>query len=162
LNDVIVDFAPSPRLYAQESQSITQSRTQRERWSAGRAAVLRLYWRDILTKPGISLLQRIDLFAELTYPGPSVRGALGIIGALLSLLLPSPAKWLLVALFASGIVQPALYALIALRDHPERGATIVAMFRLPFYAFWRSWVGVRALFKGGKGKWVRTARREEA
>ena len=162
LNDVVVDYAPSPRLYAQESQSIKQSQSQRERWSAGRAAVLRLYWKEILTKPGLRLLQRIDLFAELTYPGPSVRGALGIIGASLSLLVPSPLKWGLAALFASGIAQPGLYALIALREHPEPGATIKAMLRLPFYAFWRSWVGVRALFRGGRGRWVRTARREEA
>src|SRR5207253_2046760 len=145
LNDVIVDFAPGPRLYAQESQSITQSRSQRERWSAGRLEVLKLYWKQILTKPGLRVLQRIDLFAELTYPGPSVRGALGLLGVLASLIIPSPVKWIFVGLFASGVVQPALYAMIALRDHPERGATIVALFRLPFYAFWRSWVGVRAL-----------------
>jgi cellulose synthase/poly-beta-1,6-N-acetylglucosamine synthase-like glycosyltransferase len=162
LHGVLVDYAPSPRLYAQESQSITQSRTQRERWSAGRAAVLGLYWKDILTRPGLRLLQRIDLFAELTYPGPSVRGALGILGALASLVLPSPVRWVVFTLFAMGIVQPAFYALVALRDHPQRSATIVAMLRLPGYAIWRSWVGVRAVFHAGTGKWVRTGRRHES
>lgn len=163
LNGVLVDYAPSPRLYAQESQSIAQSRSQRERWSAGRFAVFGLYWKQILSKPGLSLLQRIDLYAELTNAGPSVRGMLGIIGTVVSLfLVPEAAKWILAAAFSMGILQPLLYAFIALGDHPERGATIAAMFRLPFYIVWRSWVGVRALFKGGRGRWVRTARHDEA
>jgi 1,2-diacylglycerol 3-beta-glucosyltransferase len=162
LSDVVIDFAPGSRLYAQESQSMAQSGSQRERWSAGRTAVLRLYWREILTKPGLRFLQRLDLFAELTSLGPSVRGALGILGAAVSVMLPSPAKWVLVAMFATAIVQPGLYAALALRDHPAPAATIVALLRLPGYALWRSWVGVRALFKAGKGKWVRTDRHEEA
>jgi cellulose synthase/poly-beta-1,6-N-acetylglucosamine synthase-like glycosyltransferase len=156
-----ITYAPTARIFAQQSQSMSQAQTQRERWTSGRLAVVRLYWRAILTNPGIRLLQRIDLLAELTFLGPIVRGVLGVIGAAVSLLLPSPAKWIFLALFASGFVQPAWYGALILRNHPERAETIMALRRLPVYALWRSWVGVRAMFQRGTGRWVRTGRREE-
>lgn len=156
-----VTFASQSNIYAQQSQSMSQAQTQRERWSSGRLAVLRLYWGPIFTTPGVRFAQRLDLLAELSFLGPVVRGMLGVIGCLLSLLLPSPAKWILFSLSATGFLQPAFYVALVLRDHPERTEALKALGRLPTYVLWRSWVGVRALFQRGTGRWVRTGRNEE-
>ncbi len=156
-----IEYAGGARLYAQETRSLRQSRTQRERWTAGRFAVLRLYWRRILTGGHGSLLERVDLLAELTHPGPVMRAWLGLLGCAVAALL-RPWGWpVSAALFSTGALQPALYAALALRGHPEPGATISALARLPGYALWRGVVGVRAALISGRGAWTRTARHQE-
>lgn len=156
-----IEYAGGARLYAQETRSLGQSRTQRERWTAGRFAVLRLYWRTILTGGHCSLLERVDLLAELTHPGPVMRAWLGLVGAGTAALL-RPWGWpVSAALFATGALQPALYAALALRTHPEPGATVSALLRLPGYAVWRGAVGIRAALISGRGAWTRTARHVE-
>jgi cellulose synthase/poly-beta-1,6-N-acetylglucosamine synthase-like glycosyltransferase len=157
-----IHYAAPARLYAQEARSLADSGTQRQRWTSGRLAVFRLYWRRILFSGGLSPLQRLDLLAELSSLGPVVRGALGVIGLTVTALATPPGWIALLVAFASGIVQPALYSLISLVRHPEPGPTLVAFTRLPFYAFWRLGVGMKALLAPGRGRWVRTHRRPES
>jgi 1,2-diacylglycerol 3-beta-glucosyltransferase len=156
-----IHYAGGAKLYAQETRSLRQSRTQRERWTAGRFAVLRLYWRQILGSGKCSWLERLDLLAELSHPGPVMRGWLGLVGAAGTLTL-QPWGWPVSAgLFATGVLQPVLYAALALRDHPQPAATLGALARLPAYALWRGVVGVRAALVSGRGAWTRTARHAE-
>lgn len=154
-------YVPGARLYAQEARSMAQSGTQRARWTAGRFAVLRLYAGRILARPGLPLLQRLDLLAELSNPGPVMRAFAGGVGALLALA-ARPAGWpVLVALFASGIAQPLLYTVVSLARHPDPWPTVAALARFPAYAAWRVAVGLRTIALSGRGTWVRTARHEE-
>lgn len=161
LSGVKVDYAPKARLYAQEARSMGDSGTQRQRWTAGRLAVLRLYLRRILLEPRVAFLQRLDLVAELTNLGPVVRGLLGGFGLTLTLFSRPPGFLALAIAFSTAIVQPALYSLVSMARHPEPGATLLAFLRLPAYAGWRFYVGMRALFSPGQGSWVRTQRRQE-
>ncbi len=156
-----VGYAPTPVVYAQEARSLRQSGSQRERWAAGRFEVLRLYARGILRAPEVPLLQRLDLLAELSSPGPVLRGALSVTGVLASLLLALPFGVPITVMFASGLVQPLLYAAQALRAHPEPGATLRAALYLPGYAAWRVAIVFRGLIRSRTRGWVRTDRARE-
>jgi cellulose synthase/poly-beta-1,6-N-acetylglucosamine synthase-like glycosyltransferase len=161
LAGVAVDYAPRARLYAQETRDMGESGTQRQRWTSGRLAVLRLYWKKILTQPGIGFLQRLDLLAELTSLGPVVRGVLGVVGTGLTWWIQPPGTGAIAALYATAFLQPAVYSFISLSRHPQPGRTALAFLRFPLYAGWRLWVGLRAFLTTGRGRWVRTARRSE-
>jgi cellulose synthase/poly-beta-1,6-N-acetylglucosamine synthase-like glycosyltransferase len=162
LDGLQVLYEPRSKLYAQETKGLAQSRSQRERWTAGRLAVLRLYLPDILTRGRVSLLQRLDLVAELTNLGPIMRAAIGTAGAVGAGLAGLPGWPLLATLFASGVLQPGFYTVLSLTRHPQPWATVVAFLRLPLYAVWRVAVGIRAFALSGKTLWVRTSRHEEA
>jgi cellulose synthase/poly-beta-1,6-N-acetylglucosamine synthase-like glycosyltransferase len=156
-----IQYAPEARLYEQEARSPTQSESQRTRWTAGRLAVLRRFGRAILTRPRIPLLQRLDLLAELSSLGSTMRGFLGA-GGLLTVWLTGPAfSPVLAALFASSVLQPALYVAISLRHHPEPLTTLWALARLPLFVLWRVGVGFKAFLASGTGVWVRTERHHE-
>ena len=162
LDGLQVIYEPRSRLYAQETRGLAQSRSQRERWTAGRLAVLRMYLPAILTRGRATLLQRLDLIAELTNLGPIMRAAIGVAGIAVVAATRIPAWPALTALFATGVLQPALYSAISLASHPQRTQTLIAFLRLPFYALWRVGVGIRAFALSGKTLWVRTSRHEEA
>lgn len=149
------------RVYAQEARSLDQSGTQRARWTAGRLSVLRAWAGRILAAPGLSLLQRLDLVAELSNVGPVVRAAMAMAGMAAAQLAPSPLRLPLTVLFSLGIVQPAWYALVSLVRHEAPGAALRAFAYLPVYAAWRVGVGLRAFGMSGRKHWVRTARHEE-
>ncbi len=158
----VVRYEPRARLYAQETRSLDQSRSQRERWTAGRLGVLQLYWRAIIAGARLHLVQRLDLFAELMSLGPIVRAVFGLGGAAISLLIGTWAGHLLAALFLTGFLQPSLYSMLVIARHPEPGRTIAALAYLPFYAIWRVFIAVRGLLKTGiGGAWTRTGRRAE-
>jgi cellulose synthase/poly-beta-1,6-N-acetylglucosamine synthase-like glycosyltransferase len=162
LDGLRVVYEPRSRLYAQETRGLSQSRSQRERWTAGRLAVLRMYLGPILTHRGTSVLQRLDLIAELTNLGPIMRAAIGVAGALAAAGARVPLWPVLAILFATGLLQPAAYSAISLASHPQPGKTLIAFVRLPLYAVWRVAVGLRAFALSGKTLWVRTSRHEEA
>lgn len=155
-------YEPRARLYAQEARSLDQSRSQRERWTAGRLAVLRTYLRDILTSPEIGLHQKIDLVAELSSVGPVMRGFLGLFGVVLGLGTGGLLGWILAVLFLSPLLQTLLYAGVSVVRHPEPASMLQAFLRLPMYVAWRVGVGLRTFFLSGRDRWVRTERHEEA
>jgi cellulose synthase/poly-beta-1,6-N-acetylglucosamine synthase-like glycosyltransferase len=163
LAGVTLSYEPRSKLYAQEARSLDQSRTQRERWTAGRLDVLRLHWHEILASPGVPVLQRLDLLAELLSLGPVIRGMLGGAGVLASFAIDSPYALVAAVLFATGFLQPILYSLLVLRQHPERSATLLALLYLPRYALWRLAVGARGLLSVQRNAdWTRTKRKPEA
>jgi cellulose synthase/poly-beta-1,6-N-acetylglucosamine synthase-like glycosyltransferase len=155
-------YVPEARLYAQETRSLKQSRSQRERWTSGRLAVLRMYWKAIVRARHLELAQRLDLVAELTNTGPVMRAFTGTVGVALGVLLGSPASLAVAALGAAGVLQPALYSLISLTRHPQPWPTILAFLRFPVYAGWRVAVGIGALAISGRALFVRTGRHLES
>jgi len=158
LNGVECKYVPGARLLAQEARELSQSRGQRERWTKGRFAVLGIYLRGILTNGRVGALQRLDLLAELSSPGPVSRGVLGVVGAGMALATPYPASLVLVVLFATGVLQPLWYSVLALRTHPRPRAVVKAVLRLPVYAVWRVGIAVLFMLTRTKREWHRTRR----
>lgn len=152
-------YCPGARVEAQETRELGQSQSQRARWAAGRMHVLRLYGREILRAPGIGVLQRLDLLAELSSPGPIVRAGITFVGIAACVLLKPVGYRLLLFLFSSGVVQPALYVGIVMPTNPQPFRALAAFAYLPVYAVWRLGVAVQALIQGGGNVWVRTDRR---
>lgn len=161
LEGLNVIYEDGAHLYAQETRSVEQSETQRERWTAGRLAVLRRYGGKILKDRELPLHQRLDMIAELSSTGPVMQNFLGLTGVCVTLLLQPPFTPLLALLFASTLIQHALYSSISLAKHPEPLATLRACSRLPRYAVWRVRVGLKAFRMSGTERWIRTARHEE-
>ncbi len=156
-----ITYVADARLYAQEARSLGQSHTQRARWSSGRFAVLRIYLSRIAKTPGVSMLQRLDLIAELTHPGPATRAVVAMLGMSITALAPVPASLVTLLLFSTGVLHPMVYSVISLRKHPCPGPLILALTMFPFYAVWRFFIGLRAALLSGTGRWVRTKRHIE-
>ena len=152
-------YCPKARVEAQETRELGQSRSQRARWTTGRMQVLRLYGREIFGSRDITSLQKLDLLAELSSLGPIVRGGIALVGLAACILAKPLGYRLLVLLFSSGAVQPALYAALAMPGHPQPLRTLSAFAYLPVYAVWRLGVAVQALIQGRSKVWVRTGRR---
>lgn len=157
-----IEYEPRARLYAQEARSLEQSRSQRERWTAGRLAVLRASFGEILTSRRIGLLQKLDLVAELSSVGPVMRAFLGLVGVAVGLVTGGVIGVVLAVLFLSPLLQTLLYAAISVTRHPNPASTLKAFLRLPMYVVWRVGVGLGTFFRSGTDRWVRTERHEEA
>ena len=157
-----VELARSARIYAQETRSLEQAATQRARWSAGRGNVLRENWKRIFNSGMVSWHQKLDLFAELSTPGPVLTVLFAFVGLLLSAIwLPGGLRPLFLVAFAVPLIHQAMYSLISLARHPDRWAVLAAAVRLPGYAAWRLALATRLLFGSKPRVWTRTARHEE-
>jgi hypothetical protein len=149
-------------IYSQEARSLDQAGSQRARWTAGRASVLRENWRRILTSKVISRHQKLDLLAELSAPGPVMTITIALIGLCVSAIwAPSQVRYLLVCAFAVPLVHQAACTLSSLVRHPKPAAVLVSALRLRFYARWRVALGTRLLVRGKPKEWARTERHDE-
>ena len=157
-----VELARGARIYAQEARSLDQAGSQRTRWAAGRASVLRENWRGILTSKVISPHQKLDLFAELSAPGPVLSITIALVGLCVSAIwAPSQGRYLLVCAFAVPLAHQAVFTLISLVRHPKPTAVLASALRLPFYAVWRVALAARLLVGGKPKEWARTERHDE-
>jgi 1,2-diacylglycerol 3-beta-glucosyltransferase len=157
-----IELAGRARIFAQEARSLEQAGSQRARWSSGRASVLRENWTTILTTGSITLHQKLDLFAELSSPGPVLTVTIALLGLVASaLFLSGWARCLLMAAFAGPLVQQGGYTLVSLARHPQPLSVLGAALHLPFYAAWRMALATRLLAAGRPKEWARTARHEE-
>lgn len=157
-------YVPGARLWAQEARSLAQGASQRSRWTAGRLAVLRRYGRQILDARRVTLVQRLDLLAELSSLGPVTGAGLGLAGAAAAwLVLAGPWGAALAVCCATGFVRPGVYTVLGLRYHPTPVAALLAFTRLPLYVGWRMALAVRTLLtpSAGHGRWVRSERHDE-
>lgn len=155
------EYVPLARLYAQEAKSLSQSGSQRLRWSSGRLAVFRIYLWRILTGRGLSPLQRLDLVAELTNLGPATRStlALGVILTVIGAHVTVGPLW--AGLSAASILHLVVLSSLSIWKHPQPLATLAALAAFPFYAIWRTAVGLYAFAVSGTGRWTRTGRHAE-
>ncbi len=147
------------RLYSQEARSLSQSATQRQRWTAGRLSVLARQAGPLLASRRIGPRQKLDALAELSAPGPGLH--LGIAVALASLCagLAVPGWPGLIGLLGVGLARPLIYAVAALLVDPEPRHAAGAFLHLPAYAVWRLGTAARALaLLRRDSPWVRTER----
>jgi 1,2-diacylglycerol 3-beta-glucosyltransferase len=152
--------APSARLYSQEAQSLRQSSSQRERWTAGRLTVLMRVGPRVLGSGDVTIRQKLDTVAELTAPGPALHLGIALLFAALALSSGVPGAPILVSVLAASLVRPVAYTLAALVVQPDPWRTLAAFGFLPLYTAWRIGAAVRALRMVGDKPWIRTQRHE--
>jgi len=155
---VPIDYVESAHLYAQEARSLHQSASQRQRWTAGRVAVLCTTYPTLARSRRIGVGQKLDALAELSAPGPVVH--LGVV-AVLSMLawfqhvpggpVVSLALW-------GSLLRPVAYTLLALCSDPEPWRALGAFAFLPIYTVWRLGTLVASVRMIGDKPWVRTER----
>lgn len=155
---VHLENAVAARIFSQETRSLQQSSTQRQRWAAGKIMVLRRYGAQLLHSGRIGLRQKLDLLAELTAPGPAVHLGLAFLALAANYLLHPPFEgWIAAALLLS-LARIALYSALAIASGPEPVRTALAFLYLPFYTVWRLGIQALALSMVGSTDWIRTAR----
>jgi len=159
---VRLENATGARIFSQETRSLRQSSTQRQRWAAGKILVLRQYGAKLLRSRRIGLHQKLDALAELTAPGPAVH--LGLVALALAVdytVSPPFAHGLALALLLP-LARTALYSALAIARGPEPVRTALAFLYLPFYTAWRLGIQALALTMVGSSEWIRTARHRAA
>ncbi len=157
-----IELARTARIYAQEARSLDQAGSQRARWTTGRANVLGENWRAIVTSRSISPHQKLDLFAELSSPGPVLTITISLLGLVAAAVFAGgTAGALLLFAFAAPLVHQGMLTLISLGRHPRPLSVIRAAVRLPVYAAWRVALAARLLMGGKPKEWARTARHKE-
>jgi cellulose synthase/poly-beta-1,6-N-acetylglucosamine synthase-like glycosyltransferase len=155
---VPIECVPTAHVYAQEAQSLRQSSSQRQRWTAGRLTVLARVGPRIVQSSRISVRQKIDALGELAVPGPALHlGTVVLVGAITAALQP-PGAMLLLAALAGSLLRPVVYAITALAAQPDPARAARAFAFLPFYAVWRIGTAVQALRMVGDKPWIRTQR----
>lgn len=159
-NHVKIAGAPRARVYAQEAQSLDESATQRQRWTAGRLAVLLRIGPRLLTRGGIRMHERLDAVGELASPGPALHLGIVLVLGTVALLLHPAGAGLLVAALAASVVRPAVYTSIALVAEPNPAQALRAFAFLPIYVLWRIGNAARAVRLLRNGPWIRTQRHQ--
>lgn len=157
MHSVRILGAPGARIYSQEAQSLRQSATQRERWTAGRLTVLARLGPRVLGSRA-SIQQKLDTIAELSAPGPAVHLGLALVLGGLSLAFGLPGALLLVVTLAATLIRPFAYTIAALTVQPDPVRATVAFAFLPLYTAWRVGSALRALRMVGNARWIRTER----
>lgn len=157
LRGVEIAYAKEARLYSLETVNLGQAQSQRARWTTGRFAVLRHWWRDILRSRSMSIHQKLDLLCELANPGPVVRAGLIVAVGLAILAVQERAEVGVAALALAGLGYEtvATIVMVGRSESPLRMAASFAW--LPVYAFWRLGSAVTDVVSPPKG-WTRTAR----
>ena len=154
--------AEDAHLGAQEARSLSQSASQRKRWTAGRLTVLGTYGPAILRSRRISARQKLDCLAEMLALGPAAHLGTAVLLAAIAGFGGLP--WgvpIAMALLAS-LVRPIAYTAIALARDPEPMRAVAAFAFLPFYVVWRLGIQLASLSRLGNKPWVRTDRHEPA
>jgi len=153
-----IELASTARLYAQETRTLAQSGSQRQRWLAGKLAALWRVGPRILRSRSITWHQKIDTIAELAVPGPAVQlGVVALCLAAVALANP-PASSALVAGLLLTLARPVAYAIIGVRAVPDPARTLAAFTFLPVYTCWRLGVAVASILPARHRPWIRTAR----
>lgn len=148
--------APGAVVYAQETHTLKESLSQRQRWTAGKLTVLARWAPRILGSRHVGVRQALDAIGELTALGPVLQLGAVVVLAAASILLGLP--WVAPVLIAASLVRPLVYSVIALCVHPDPVATLAAFAYLPVYAVWRlrAAMGSVVLLRGKA--WIRTQR----
>lgn len=155
---VPIRCAPRAHLYAQETRSLHQSSTQRQRWTAGRLTVLGHYATAIIRSARIGWHQKLDVLGELAVPGPVLHAITAGGLAALVVALGAPGADLLAFCLVASVSRPAIYSVAALVFDRRPAHTLTALFYLPLYAVWRVAIAIRSLMTLGDRTWVRTER----
>lgn len=158
LAGIRIGVEPRARILAQEARSLSQSRSQRERWAAGKITVLLNQFLPILRSGSVGFHQKLDLLGELLAPGPAVHLGVAVVLVAVTVLLPLPIAPWIIALVLLGVSRTALYSGLAILAAPRPVRTAAAFMYLPFYTVWRLGVQVLSFRMVGNKPWVRTER----
>jgi len=155
-----IQLANKARLYALETESPSESRTRRSRWSRGRIQVLRMYWRAIAGARGIGLHQKVDALTELSALPPTVHGTVALLLAAISFLVfdGPPGQWLGFSALVT-ILPLATISVASLAKDPEPIRASGAFLIIPFYAVWRLFLLLETLLLHRDSTWKKTERR---
>ncbi len=154
-----IDLVAEARLEALEPATMGESSVRRQRWQAGKWAVVRKYARPLFGVSHVGLHQRIDILAELLSPGPVAHGGVGVVvGVPVLLFAPTTTLALLGWVMLLSPLPTVAWTLHAIARHPHRGRVALAMVRLPFYLLWRVTIVGRALPTYMSGVWQRSPR----
>ena len=158
LGGVRTECVAEARVYSQEAVGVSTAGSQRQRWRAGRLAILFRLGPAVMFGSGISARQRLDLVAELVSPGPAA--LLGVVALLApaAFLLPIPAgAWIGLALLSS-LVRPAIYTTLTIAAQPNPVRVLSSFLYLPVYTGWRLITELKTLTRVGDRRWIRTER----
>lgn len=152
---------PKARVFAQEARTLSQSGSQRRRWTAGKMSVLVTRAPEVLRSRSAGALQKLDTLSELLTPGPTVNLVVSSVIAATAYVASFPAATWIAGLAAVSVARLGAYTIHALTkvERPSRAAGSFLV--LPFYALWRLGIQVSAMASLGGGRWVRTARHFE-
>jgi cellulose synthase/poly-beta-1,6-N-acetylglucosamine synthase-like glycosyltransferase len=154
--------ASDAHLGAQEARSLSQSASQRKRWTAGRLTVLARYGPAILASRQIGLRQKLDSLAELTALGPAAHLGAASAFAVLAVVSGVPFAAVIAAALLASLARPITYTVIALARDPAPGRAVAAFAFLPLYVIWRLGIQVSSFARLGHKPWVRTVRHQPA
>ena len=158
LAGVSIQYCPSAVLYAQESRSLAQARTQRDRWARGKWEIVRRYAWPICISP-LPLRQRLDSLSEITHHGPVLHTFTAL--AIGLPLIGNPGYAGLVGqLLLASIIPLLVWTLLAFRKQPERFLLLAAFACLPAYVLWRIGVFATGALSRSRKEWRRSPRHE--
>ncbi len=149
---------PRARILAQETRSLEQSGSQRQRWAAGKITVLADTLPGLLASRRIGWRQKLDAVGELTHVGPAVHLGLVMAAALAVFLAPLPYRDPLLILLALGIARTVLVTALSIPLEPRPLVTLRSFLFLPVYTVWRVGVQIASLGMVGDKPWIKTRR----
>ena len=150
------ECAPGAVVYAQETHTLSESLSQRQRWTAGKLTVLGRWGPRILRSRHVGVRQSLDAIGELTALGPVLQ--LGAVVLLVALSIAVGAPSVVPLLIAASLVRLLVYTAAALCVQPHPFASLVAFAFLPAYAVWRLRAAVGAVTLLRHQSWIRTQR----
>lgn len=152
-----IDVEPRAVVFSQEAKSMRQSRTQRQRWRAGRIQILRTTGLKVLSSR-MGFHQRLDMIGELLVPGPTVQLGSSALLAGAALAIHPPALGFVIAVLALPVLRMAIYTGLALASEPQPLRNLSAFGSLPMYVLWRMAAELPAWRKENATAWIRTMR----
>lgn len=154
-------YVEQARIASQEARTVSQSASQRRRWTAGRWHVLKQLGWKIAAARNVSIYQRLDTLCELSNPGPvSHLGTLLPVLLLAGMTMESATLAVGIGLAVIGVAPYLVAYGIAVLLHPHPWIVIKALARVPAYAAWRLPATFLAMLAPRNELWQRTERHE--
>jgi cellulose synthase/poly-beta-1,6-N-acetylglucosamine synthase-like glycosyltransferase len=155
---VRTECAPGAVVYAQEAYTLSESLSQRQRWTAGKLTVLSRWGHRIIRSRHAGIRQTLDAIGELTALGPVLH--LGIVVLLVVLSVAVGAPYPVPIVIAASLVRLFVYTVAALWVQPNPLASLAAFSFLPVYAVWRVGAAMGSLTLLRDQSWIRTKRHQ--
>lgn len=156
-----IRFVPDAIVLAQESTTLREAYSQRQRWLTGRVALYRRAWRSLLAGVRECSVHRVDCSIELLMPTYSTMLNASFVGLACSLVLLSEAPWLLV-----GVAVVLVYQLcelgIALLLMGVTPGFVRSLAFAPVFLVWRAAVDLLALLGHRRDRWGSRGRTRSA
>jgi hypothetical protein len=154
-----IRYVPAARLFSDETTSMARGSTQRRRWLAGRLTILYRWLPRLIRSKRISTHQKLDAIAELSDPGPVLRGLVSAGTAVACLLFVGGTLGFAMAGAAVASVGPlVVMTALSIRRQDDPRAALRAFMRLPAYAGWRLFTAITTVKTWRSGHWEKTKR----